>query len=60
MPVLLAVAMFDSIQRWFNLDWEIAWQEVNVADRVARVGGDITIRRSGAAVLVVEVTERPS
>lgn len=58
MPVLLAVAMFQTIRQCFRLDWEIAWQGINVADRAAGVGGDITVTRGGAIVLAVEVTER--
>jgi hypothetical protein len=59
LPVLLTVAMFNTIRQCFNLDWEIDWQGINVADRASGVGGDITIRRSGRILLAVEVTERP-
>jgi hypothetical protein len=57
-PVLLAVAMFQTIKECFGLDWEIEWQGINVADSATGVGGDITVRRGGLIVLVVEVTER--
>lgn len=58
-PVLLAVAMFQTIRQCFELDWEIEWQGINVADRASDVGGDITIRSDGSTILAVEVTERP-
>jgi SacI restriction endonuclease len=59
MPVLLAVAMFQTIKGCFGLNWEIEWQGINVADSASGAGGDITVRREGNIVLVVEVTERP-
>jgi hypothetical protein len=58
-PVLLAVAMFQTIKQCFKLDWVIEWQGINVADRATDVGGDITIKSEGQIVLAVEVTERP-
>ena len=58
MPVLLAVAMFQTIRDCFELDWQIEWQGINVADRASGVGGDITIKRNNAIVLAVEITER--
>jgi hypothetical protein len=42
MPVLLSVAMFETLKNGFNLAWEIEWQGINVADRASGVGGDIT------------------
>jgi hypothetical protein len=59
MPVLLAVAMFQTIKGCYGLNWEIEWQGINVADSASGAGGDITIRRDGGIVLVIEVTERP-
>jgi len=58
-PVLLSVAMFETIKECFNLDWEIQSQGINVADQASGAGGDITITEDGEAVLIVEVTERP-
>ena len=58
-PVLLTVAMFQTIQEAFKLDWEIDWQGINVADRASEVAGDITISSEGSAILTVEVTDRP-
>ncbi len=57
-PVLLAVAMFNSIKDFFALDWVVAWQGINVADAASGAGGDITIRKDGKTLLAVEVTER--
>lgn len=59
MPVLLAVAMFQTIKDCYGLNWEIQWQGINVADSASGAGGDITVLREGEIVLVVEVTERP-
>lgn len=58
MPVLLAVAMFQTIRDCFELDWEIEWQGINVADRASGVGGDVTIKRDASVVLAVEITAR--
>lgn len=58
-PVLLAVAMFQTIADCFSLDWQVNWQGINVADRVSDVGGDITVKSGDDVVLAVEVTERP-
>ena len=58
LPVLLVVAMFRSIKQFFNLDWEIDYQGINVADAAAGAGGDITISKAGQVLLSAEVTER--
>jgi hypothetical protein len=57
--VILAIAMFQTIQSAFALDWQIEWQGINVADRASDTGGDITIRSGNTVILSVEVTERP-
>jgi hypothetical protein len=59
LPVLLAVAMFQTLNKCFALNWDIDWQGINVADRASDVGGDITIKADGEIILAVEVTERP-
>jgi hypothetical protein len=59
LPVLLAVAMFQTIKDCFSLNWAIEWQGINVADRASEVGGDITIKQADEIILAVEVTERP-
>lgn len=58
-PVLLVVATFKSIKEFFNLDWEISYQGINVADAAAGAGGDITITARGRVLMAAEVTERP-
>jgi hypothetical protein len=57
-PVLLVEAAFRAIKEAFALDWQIEAQGINVADRAAGAGGDITIRRAEQIVLAAEVTER--
>ncbi len=59
LPVLLALAMFNTLRDCFERDWTIDFQGINVADSASGVGGDITVSREGAVVLAVEVTERP-
>lgn len=58
-PVLLVVATFSTIKEFFNLDWEIVWQGINVADAASRAGGDITVSKGGKTLMAAEVTERP-
>jgi hypothetical protein len=57
-PVLLTVALLRTIKECFGLSWEIEWQGINVADRAAGAGGDVTVKQGGAVILAVEVTER--
>ena len=59
LPVLLAVAMFQTLNNCFTLNWSVEWQGINVADRASDVGGDITIKTGDEILLSVEVTERP-
>jgi hypothetical protein len=58
-PVLLAVAMFQTLKEAFGLDWHIEWQGINVSDRASDVAGDITIRSGDSTFLAIEITERP-
>ncbi len=58
LPVVLVVAMFNTIKAYFELHWTIAWQGINVADRPSGAGGDITIKDGDETILAVEVTER--
>lgn len=58
LPVLLAVALFQTLNECHNLGWEIEWQGINVADRASGAGGDITIRKDEETHLAIEVTER--
>jgi hypothetical protein len=50
--------MFETIKQFFNLDWEIEWQGINVADAASGAGGDIIIMHQGNILLAIEVTER--
>ncbi len=51
--------MLRTIKVCYGLNWEIKWQGINVADRAARVGGDITVTQDGHVMFAIEVTERP-
>lgn len=58
-PSFLATAMFQTIGECHNLGWEVEFQGINVADKFTGAVGDITVRKNGAVVLGIEVTERP-
>lgn len=57
-PVLLVLATFRTIKEQFALDWEIDFQEINVADKASGVAGDITIKQAGKVLMSAEITER--
>lgn len=57
-PALLATAMFQTLSECHVLGWQVEFQGINVADAASGAVGDITIRRDGAIILGVEVTER--
>lgn len=59
LPVLLTVALFQTFKECFQLDWEVSWQGINVADKASGVGGDITVSTKGNVICAIEVTERP-
>lgn len=50
--------MFQTIKRFFGLEWTIEWQGINVADAASGAGGDITVFDSDDILLSVEVTVR--
>jgi len=58
LPVLVVASMLRAIKDTFELDWAIDCQDINVSDRSARAGGDITVSRGGSVLMAVEVTER--
>lgn len=58
LPVLLAVALFQTLSECHGLGWDVQWQGINVADQASGAGGDITITKEGQTLLAVEVTER--
>jgi hypothetical protein len=57
-PCLLVLSMIETIAERFDLSWEIDAQGINVSDRASGVGGDLTIKKDGVALLTIEVTER--
>lgn len=58
-PVVLVLAGLKSLKEVLNLDWEIDYQGINVADSASGALGDITVRSQQRVVLVGEVTLRP-
>ena len=57
-PVLLVAAGFLTIKKHMNLDWDISWQGINVADTASGAGGDIAVECNGQVLMTAEVTER--
>lgn len=57
-PVLLVVCMFETIKEFFDLNWRIDWQGINVADAPSGARGDVTISHDKDVLMAVEVTER--
>jgi hypothetical protein len=58
-PVILVLAMVETIVARFSLDWQVEFQGINVADKASGVGGDIIIKEKGKDVFTIEITERP-
>lgn len=58
-PLYLIVAAFKAIKEVFELDWDIEFQDINVADFPSGAGGDVTLKQNGDIVLAAEITERP-
>jgi len=57
-PVFLVVATFRTMNTSFALGWTIDCQEINVSDKAAGAGGDVTIMNAQGVVLSAEITER--
>ena len=57
-PMFLVVAAFRSIEAVFDLDWEVEFQGINVADQASGARGDVTIKYKGKLFFAAEVTER--
>ena len=57
-PVLMAVATFQTFSDCFELNWRVEWQGINVADQAHGEAGDITVYRNDVRLFSVEVTER--
>lgn len=58
-PVMLVVAALECLKESLQLDWQIDWQGINVADQPAGLVGDVTVSEGERTVLALEVTERP-
>lgn len=58
-PLVLSVAMIETLSSRFALGWQVESHGINVADRASGAGGDIVIRENSDVILTVEVTERP-
>lgn len=58
-PSYLATAMFQTLTECHDLGWDVGFQGINVADKFTGAVGDITVRKNGAILLGIEVTERP-
>jgi len=59
LPLLLVVAAFRTVKEFFETDWLVDFQGINVADAASGAGGDVTISVDGQILLAAEVTERP-
>ncbi|MBM3946575.1 MAG: restriction endonuclease, SacI family [SAR202 cluster bacterium] len=57
-PVLLTVALLRTLKDFFQADWEIEYQGINVADAAKGKAADIEVRSKGATILAAEITER--
>jgi hypothetical protein len=55
----LTIAMFQALSDRFQLNWDVEFQGINVADKFTGAVGDVTVKKDGAIVLGVEITERP-
>jgi hypothetical protein len=50
--------MFKTIKEYFDLNWVIEWQDINVADSASGAGGDISVFLHREVLISIEVTER--
>lgn len=57
--MILVISALQAIKEFFDLQWDITWQGINVADSASGVGGDITVTAGKEIIMAVEVTERP-
>ena len=54
----IVVAALQATNEHLELDWEIEWEGINVADAASGLGGDIVVASGDKTILVAEVTER--
>ena len=59
LPMLVTIAVFQTINDQYSCGWEINYQGINAADGATGAPGDITIFSNGQIVKAIEVTERP-
>lgn len=57
-PMFIVVATLQATSEYLELDWEIQWEGINVADAASGLGGDIVVASGDRTFLVAEVTER--
>ena len=58
LPMYIVVAALQATNEHLELDWEIEWEGINVADAASGLGGDIVVASGDKTILVAEVTER--
>lgn len=58
LPMFIVVAVLCAANEHLELDWEIQWEGINVADAASGLGGDIVVSSGDRILLVAEVTER--
>ena len=59
LPMLVVVAVLETIKSCYKLNWTIDSQGINVSDKASGTVGDITVSENGTTILAIEVTERP-
>lgn len=59
LPMLVTIAVFQTINDQYSCGWDINYQGINAADGATGAPGDITIFKNGQIVKAIEVTERP-
>ncbi|MEX1180753.1 MAG: restriction endonuclease, SacI family [Cucumibacter sp.] len=55
----VTVALFQTLGEHYDRGWDVEFQGINVADKFTGAVGDVTVKKDGATVLGVEITERP-
>lgn len=58
-PVLVTVALFQTLNETYSLSWDVTWQGINAADGATGAEGDITVKKGDELIMAIEVTERP-
>ena len=58
LPMFIVVATLEAVKATLNLDWQIEWEDINVADAASGLSGDVVVSRNGQTLIAAEVTER--